>query len=59
MDVLSAMGVFVRVVDLKSFSLAASELGISSSSVSKQIFASGAACWSSPSAAYNPSPECD
>jgi len=37
MDVLSAMGVFVRVVDLKSFSLAASELGISSSSVSKQI----------------------
>ncbi|WP_417222857.1 LysR family transcriptional regulator [Amphritea sp.] len=37
MDVLSAMGVFVRVVDLKSFSLAAAELGISSSSVSKQI----------------------
>ncbi|SEQ69287.1 DNA-binding transcriptional regulator, LysR family [Amphritea atlantica] len=37
MDVLSAMAVFVRVVDLKSFSLAASELGISSSSVSKQI----------------------
>ncbi|MBY4678144.1 LysR family transcriptional regulator [Marinobacterium arenosum] len=37
MDVLSAMGVFVRVVELKSFSLAATELGISSSSVSKQI----------------------
>lgn len=37
MDVLSAMGVFVRVVDLKSFSLAAEELGISSSSVSKQV----------------------
>ncbi len=37
MDVLSAMSVYVRVVDLKSFSLAASELGISSSSVSKQI----------------------
>ncbi|MDO6562467.1 LysR family transcriptional regulator [Amphritea sp. 1_MG-2023] len=37
MDVLSAMGVFVRVVDLKSFSLAAGELGISSSSVSKQV----------------------
>ncbi|WP_428033342.1 LysR family transcriptional regulator [Amphritea sp.] len=37
MDVLSAMEVFVRVVDLKSFSLAATELGISSSSVSKQI----------------------
>ncbi|QEQ96886.1 LysR family transcriptional regulator [Neptunomonas concharum] len=37
MDVLSAMSVYVRVVDLKSFSLAASELGISSSSVSKQV----------------------
>jgi len=37
MDVLSAIGVFVRVVDLKSFSMAAAELGISSSSVSKQI----------------------
>jgi DNA-binding transcriptional LysR family regulator len=37
MDVLSAMGVFVRVVDLKSFSLAAAEMGISSSSVSKQV----------------------
>lgn len=37
MDVLAAMGVFVRVVDLKSFSLAANELGISSSSVSKQV----------------------
>lgn len=37
MDVLAAMGVFVRVVDLKSFSLAATELGISSSSVSKQV----------------------
>lgn len=37
MDVFSAMGVFVRVVDLKSFSLAAAELEISSSSVSKQI----------------------
>ena len=37
MDVLAAMGVFVRVVDLKSFSLAAAELGISSSSVSKQV----------------------
>ncbi len=37
MDVLSAMGVFVRVVDRKSFSMAANELGISSSSVSKQV----------------------
>lgn len=37
MDVLSAMSVYVRVVDLKSFSLAAAELGISSSSVSKQV----------------------
>ncbi|WP_370280961.1 LysR substrate-binding domain-containing protein [Pontibacterium sp.] len=37
MDVLSAMGIYVRVVDLKSFSLAAEEMGISSSSVSKQI----------------------
>lgn len=37
MDVLAAMGVFVKVVDLKSFSLAAAELGVSSSSVSKQI----------------------
>lgn len=37
MDVLAAMGVFVRVVDQKSFSLAATELGISSSSVSKQV----------------------
>ena len=37
MDVLSAMGVFVRVVDLKSFSMAAAEMGISSSSVSKQV----------------------
>jgi len=37
MDVLSAMGVFVRVVDRQSFSLAAAELSISSSSVSKQI----------------------
>ncbi|SIS75415.1 LysR family transcriptional regulator [Neptunomonas antarctica] len=37
MDVLSAMSVFARVVDLKSFSLAAAELGISSSSVSKQV----------------------
>lgn len=37
MDVLVAMGVYVKVVDLKSFSLAAAELGISSSSVSKQV----------------------
>lgn len=37
MDLLSAMSIFVRVVDLKSFSLAANELGISSSSVSKQV----------------------
>ena len=37
MDVFSAMGVFVRVVDLKSFSMAAAEMGISSSSVSKQV----------------------
>ncbi|WP_409522385.1 LysR family transcriptional regulator [Nitrincola sp. MINF-07-Sa-05] len=37
MDLLSAMAIFVRVVDLKSFSLAANELGISSSSVSKQV----------------------
>ena len=37
MDLLTAMGVFTRVVDHKSFSLAAAELGISSSSVSKQI----------------------
>jgi DNA-binding transcriptional LysR family regulator len=37
MDILSAIGVFVRVVDLKSFSLAAAEMGISSSSVSKQV----------------------
>lgn len=37
MDVLSAMNIYVRVVDLKSFSLAAAELGISSSSVSKQV----------------------
>ncbi|MGB0467034.1 MAG: LysR substrate-binding domain-containing protein [Pontibacterium sp.] len=37
MDVLSAMAIYIRVVDLKSFSLAAEEMGISSSSVSKQI----------------------
>lgn len=37
MDVLSAMSIYVRVVELKSFSLAAEEMGISSSSVSKQI----------------------
>lgn len=37
MDVLSAMAVFVRVIELQSFSLAASDLGVSSSSVSKQV----------------------
>lgn len=37
MDVLSAMEVFVRVIKLQSFSLAASDLGVSSSSVSKQV----------------------
>lgn len=37
MDVLSAMTVFVRVIELQSFSLAASDLGVSSSSVSKQV----------------------
>lgn len=37
MDVLSAMEVFVRVIKLQSFSLAARDLGVSSSSVSKQV----------------------
>ncbi|BBB26113.1 LysR family transcriptional regulator [Amphritea japonica] len=37
MDVLSAMAVFARVIELQSFSLAASDLGVSSSSVSKQV----------------------
>ncbi|EPJ52397.1 MAG: hypothetical protein OFPI_13860 [Osedax symbiont Rs2] len=37
MDTLSAMKVYARVVKLKSFSLAAIELDISSSSVSKQV----------------------
>lgn len=37
MDVLSAMEVFVRVIKLQSFSQAANDLGISSSSVSKQV----------------------
>lgn len=37
MDTLTAMGVYVCVVEFKSFSIAANELDISSSSVSKQI----------------------
>ncbi|NVK44500.1 MAG: LysR family transcriptional regulator [Oceanospirillaceae bacterium] len=37
MDLLSAMNLFVRVVELESFTRAASEQGVSSSAVSKQI----------------------
>jgi len=37
MDLLTSMAVFVKVVDHNSFSVAAAELGISSSSVSKQV----------------------